>query len=29
MRANKQFDSLEDLRDQLIKDEEKTKNTLQ
>lgn len=29
MRANKQFDSLDDLRDQLIKDEEKTKNTLQ
>ena len=29
MRANKQFDSLDDLREQLIKDEEKTKNTLQ
>ncbi len=29
MRANKQFDSLEDLRDQLIKDEEKVKSTLQ
>jgi riboflavin kinase/FMN adenylyltransferase len=29
MRNNKKFDSLEDLRAQLIKDEEKTKNTLQ
>ena len=28
MRANKQFDSLDDLRDQLIKDEEKTKSNL-
>lgn len=28
MRANKQFDSLEDLRDQLIKDEEKAKLNL-
>ena len=29
MRPNKQFDSMDDLRDQLLKDEEKTKNTLQ
>ena len=29
MRANKQFDSLDDLREQLIKEEKKKKNTLQ
>ena len=29
IRPVKQFDSLEELRDQLLKDEEKTKNTLQ
>lgn len=29
MRANKQFESLEQLKEQLIKDEEKVKNTLQ
>ena len=29
MRNNKKFDSMEDLKAQLLKDEEKTKNTLQ